>query len=82
MMNARKRVELGEYVVSNPEICGGQLTFKGTRMLVKDVLEMVSRGHEWRHISEECYGRVSRAAIAEAVALAREALIEKAEKKT
>lgn len=37
-MAARKRKEYGDYVVSDSKICGGDLTFKGTRMLVKDVL--------------------------------------------
>ncbi len=27
----KKRVELGKYVVSDPAICHGKLTFKGTR---------------------------------------------------
>jgi uncharacterized protein (DUF433 family) len=80
-MKKRKRVELGEYVVSDPEICGGDLTFKGTRMLVKDALAMVAKGYDWDRISEEFYGRVSHGAIAEAIELARQALIEKNDKK-
>jgi uncharacterized protein (DUF433 family) len=80
-MKARKRVELGEYIVSDPEICGGDLTFKGTRMLVRDALYLVAKGHSLERVSEEFYGRVSREAIAEAVSLAREALLEKTEKR-
>ena len=38
MKSSSKRVELGEYVVADPEICHGQLTFKGTRIMVKSVL--------------------------------------------
>ena len=38
LMAARRKKEFGEYIVSDPEICGGDLTFKGTRVLVKDVL--------------------------------------------
>ena len=37
-MAARRRKEFGEYIVSDPEICGGELTFEGTRILVKGVL--------------------------------------------
>jgi hypothetical protein len=37
-MRIRKRKELGQYIVADPEICHGQLTFKGTRILVSDVL--------------------------------------------
>jgi hypothetical protein len=35
-MNVRKRREFGQYIVSDPEICHGHLTFKGARMLGKD----------------------------------------------
>jgi len=80
-MRARKRVELGESIVSDPEICGGELTFKGTRVLVRDVLHMLEDGWDWARISAAWDGRVGREAIAEALGLAREALIEKAEKR-
>jgi len=78
-MKTRKRRELGQYIVADPEICHGQLTFKGTRIMVKSVLEMLAKGYDWDRISAEYYGRVSHAAIAEAIALASEALIGKAE---
>jgi uncharacterized protein (DUF433 family) len=78
-MSRRKRVELGEYIISDPEICGGDLTFKGTRILVKDVLYFVAKGKSWDWISDGYHG-LPQEAIAEAVGLASEALIEKAEK--
>jgi len=80
-MKARKRVELGQYIVSDPEICGGELTFTGTRIFVKDVLDMLAAGYDWDRISSEFDGRLSREAIAEAIALAREALIGKVGKR-
>lgn len=43
-MRARKRKALGQYIVADPEICGGQLTFKGTRIFVKDILAMLANG--------------------------------------
>ena len=76
-MKAQKRKPIGAHIVADPAICGGQVTFKGARILVQDVLDMVARGYEWNRISEECFGRVSHEDIAEAVELAREALIEK-----
>jgi uncharacterized protein (DUF433 family) len=79
-MRARKRKELGQYIVADPEICGGRLTFKGTRIFVKDVLAMLAKGYDWDHISDEFDGRLSHEAIAEAIALASDALIEKTEK--
>lgn len=75
-MRSRKRQELGQYIVVDPEICHGQLTFKGTRMFVKDVLDYVAKGEDWEVISREFYG-LPREAIAEAIELATEALLDK-----
>lgn len=80
-MKTRKRIEFGEYIVSDPEICGGEWTFKGTRLFVKDALDMLAKGYDWERINYAFDGRVSQAAVAEAVALARQALTEKTEKK-
>jgi uncharacterized protein (DUF433 family) len=46
-MRTRKRKELGQYIVADPEICHGQLTFKGTRIMVKSVLFYVGQGKAW-----------------------------------
>jgi uncharacterized protein (DUF433 family) len=72
---ARRRKELGEYIVSDPKICGGDLTFKGTRLLVKDILYYVAQGKDWDWISKAYDGRVGHKAIAEAIELASEALV-------
>jgi uncharacterized protein (DUF433 family) len=80
-MKIRKRIELGQYIVSDPKICGGDLTFKGTRILVRDVLYFVAKGMDWNEISAEYDGRLSHEAIAEAVELARTSLLEKTEKR-
>ena len=80
-MAALKRKEYGQYIVSDPEICGGQLTFKGTRVLVKDVLYYVSRGKDWDWIAAEYRKSISAEGIAEAVSLASDALIGKVEKR-
>lgn len=77
-MKTPKRIELGEYVVSDPEICHGHLTYKGTRVLVKDVLYCLAQGKSWDWISDGYHG-LPPEAIAETVRLAGEALIEKAE---
>jgi uncharacterized protein (DUF433 family) len=66
---------LGRYIVADPEICHGQLTFRGTRILVADVLDQVASGMTWESIVEEWRGSVSLQAIAEAVRLAREVLV-------
>ncbi|MBM4255961.1 MAG: DUF433 domain-containing protein [Deltaproteobacteria bacterium] len=57
------------------------LTFKGTRVLVKDVLSYVAQGKRWKWISQAYDGRLTRQVIAEAVDLAREALVARTEKR-
>ena len=75
---AAPRVELGRYIVADPAICHGKLTFKGTRIFVSDILVDVERGLSWDSIIER-WGvrRISKPAIAEAVRIAREALFER-----
>ena len=74
-----KKKPLGWHIVIDPNICHGQPTFLGTRILVADVLEQVASGLAWETIVEEWRGSISREAIAEAVCLAREAFAERAE---
>jgi len=61
---------IGRYIVADPAVCHGQPTFRGTRILVADVLEQVSAGMDWDSIATEWRERVSKEAIAEAVRLA------------
>ena len=67
----------GRYIVADPRICHGQLTFRGTRVFVADVLDQVACGADWHTIASEWEGTVSIEAIAEAVQLARDALLER-----
>ena len=69
----------GRYIVSDPEICHGKLTFRGTRILVADVLEQVAEGLAWETIIEEWRGSITEKAIAEAVSLSRQAFLEHAD---
>ena len=80
-MSIRKRKGLGQYVVADPEICHGQLTFKNTRILVADMLSLLAKGWDWQRISTAYHGHLSREAIAEAVELARASLLERVEKR-
>ena len=66
---------LGRYIVADPAICHGKPTFVGTRILVADGLEQVATGMAWEAIVDDWHGDVSKEAIAEAVRLAREALL-------
>lgn len=71
-----RRKALGRFIVADPRICHGQPVFKGTRVLVADVLELVASGMAWEAIADEWDGRIPAAAIAEAVRLARDAFVE------
>ena len=70
-----KTKALGRYIMADPDICHGEPTFRGTRILVADVLDQIANGMAWEAIIEEWRGKLTREAIAEAVRLAREALI-------
>ena len=65
------RKTLGRYLVVDSKICHGQPTFRGTRILVKDVLEQVAEGLSWKVIEKQWRGAVSRAAIAETLGKAK-----------
>ena len=69
----------GHYIVMDPAICHGRPTFRGTRILVADVLWQVAQEIPWGTIVAEWDGRVSEAAIAEAIQLATQAFIERAD---
>lgn len=69
----------GRYIVTDPDICHGKPTFRGTRILVADVLEQVADGLAWETIIEEWRGSISYEAIAEAVRLSRQAFLENAD---
>lgn len=74
-----ERKIFGRYVVTDPDICHGKPTFRGTRILVADVLEQVADGLAWETIIEEWRGSISYEAIAEAVRLSRRAFLENAD---
>ncbi len=67
---------MGRFIVTDPDICHGKPTFRGTRILVSDVLEQVADGLAWEAITEEWRGSVRSEAIAEAVMLAKFAFLE------
>lgn len=69
---------LGRYIIADPRICHGQMTFRGTRILVTDVLEQVASGMAWETIIEGWHNSITKAAIAEAVQLASQALVARA----
>ena len=76
-----KRI-IGRFIVADPAICHGQPTFRGTRILVADVLEQVATGTAWETIIEEWRGNLNSDAISEAVLLASHAFRDHSDQNT
>jgi len=74
-MAERKRIEIGKYLVVDSKICHGQLTFKGTRVMVSPVLRALQRGESWDEIKQD-WPTVPEEAIQEALELAIEKLVD------
>lgn len=76
MRKGLRKVQLmGRHIVSDPKICHGKPTFRGTRVLVSDVLDQVASGMAWETIIEEWNDSITKEAIREAVELASQALL-------
>lgn len=70
-----KQQTIGRYIVTNPAICHGEPVFRGTRILVADVLEQVANGMAWEAIIDEWRGALTKDAIAEAIRIASAMLL-------
>ena len=79
MMRKSQAKLLGRYIVADPEVCHGKPTFRGTRIFVSDVLEMVAEGMAWETIIEQWHNSITTEAIAEAVKLSSEAFLKHAD---
>jgi len=62
-----------KWITIDPNICHGKPVFRGTRILVADVLEMIASGMSIEEIIEE-YPQLTKEMILEAIALAAELL--------
>ena len=47
------KVEVAKHIVADSEICHGKPTFKGTRILVSDIVELIAAGESMDKILEE-----------------------------
>lgn len=70
---------IGRYIVADPQICHGKPTFRGTRIMVSQVLDQVALGMDWESISDRWEGSITKEAIAEAVRLSGKAFLEHAQ---
>ncbi len=68
-----RKVEVGEYLIIDPEICHGQMTFKGTRVPVDTVLTFLAKGYSVDQLLRS-WPELTRAAIEEAISLASQSL--------
>jgi uncharacterized protein (DUF433 family) len=67
---------IGQYIVAAPVVCGGRPTFKYTRLEVAVVLDLLAAGWTTEHILREyAQSKLTPEAIAEAIRLAKEALV-------
>jgi len=48
-----KRTVINKYIVADPKICGGKLTFAGTRVMIWQVLEALAHGETVQEILED-----------------------------
>lgn len=48
-----KRITINKYIVADSQICHGKPTFKGTRVMVWQILEMLSAGESSKKIVNE-----------------------------
>src|SRR5438046_755273 len=71
-----QRIELGEYVVADPLICHGKPTYKGTRIMVWQILEALAHGESVEQLVKAWGGRVSKAAVLETIRLASSTLLD------
>ena len=78
MKESQRAHLIGRYIVTDPRICHGKPTFRGTRVLVAHVLEQVASGVAWETIIEEWNDSITKEAIGEAVQLASQALLKHA----
>lgn len=64
---------VGTHLVIDPDICHGQLTFKGTRVPVQTILDLMGEGHSMNFLARN-YPEVSRTAMREALQMAARAM--------
>ena len=69
-------VRIGRYLIKDPGVCHGKLTFKGTRVPVETVLNRLGKGRSIDEILKS-WPELRRAAITEAIHLAAASLVER-----
>ena len=68
------RVEINKYIVAEGEICGGTPTFKGTRIMVWQIIELLRAGVTIDEILRDYFPQLTREAILSALNYASKAI--------
>jgi len=63
-------VEVGRYIVLDDEVCHGRPTFKGTRVLVSDVIELLAAGLSVEEVVRDYYPSLDEEMVKDALAWA------------
>ena len=64
------RVEVSRYIVLDDEVCHGRPTFKGTRVLVSDVIELLAAGLSIEEVVRDYYPGLDEEMVKDALAWA------------
>ena len=57
------RIDINEFIVADSEICGGIPTFKGTRVMVWQVMELMGAGIAIDNILKDYFPQLTKPAI-------------------
>jgi len=74
----QKYRRLGRFIVADPEVCHGKLTFDGTRILVRTVLAYLASGKSMEWVLTQ-WPQLPREAVEEAMRLAANTLLKRFE---
>jgi len=71
-----RRRRIGQFIVADPEVCHGKLTFDGTRILVRPILAYLASGKSVEWVLNE-WPQLPREAVEEAMRLAVNTFLER-----
>lgn len=75
-----ERKILGRFIVIDPSVRGGEPSFRGTHLTVREAVEQIARVQHWDIVIEQSEGALPRRAIAEALALCTDAFLAETER--
>jgi len=64
------RIKINDYIVVDNNVCHGQLTFKGTRIMIWQVLELLAEGITIDEILKDYFPELNKEAIFAALSYA------------